>query len=106
MQIITHTQGSVYNLRKELARQIWLSRTGEMDVLEALENTRDLVILCPADVLDIADRLQHKILNQITKKYGKVKAAQRGIDMPDVRVGAVKTREYLSAIRLPVNMIG
>ena len=96
----------IFNFRKELARQVWAARSGQMDMLEALENTRDLVALCPEHIIEIADRLQHKVMNQITKKYGKIKAQSRGIDMSDMRVPSVNTREYLQAVKLPSYMVG
>lgn len=96
----------IFNLRKELAKQIWAARSGEMNVAEALENTRDLVVLCPEHMIEIADRLQHKVMNQITKKYGKIKMERKGFNMSDVRVAAVNTREYLQAVKLPAYMVG
>lgn len=97
--------GSVYNLRKELARQIRLVRKGAINVAEALENTRDLVTYCHDSIIDDADRLQHKIMNQITKQYGKLSLKKRGLEYQEIRTPGVKTRDYLPSIKLN-NRIG
>jgi len=96
----------IFNLRRELAKQVWAARSGEMNVAEALENTRDLVALFPEHMIETADHLQHKVMNQVTKKYGKIKTQLRGIDVSDIRVAAVNTRQYLPAIKLPAYMVG
>ncbi len=103
---MTETEMRAYNLRHELAKQLWNARSGNINVAEALENTRDLVVLMPEDMIGIADRLQHKVLNQITKKYGKICLMRKGLECSDLRVTRVPSRMFLGAVRLPQDMIG
>lgn len=103
---LNEVEKKTFNLRHELAKQIWNARRGQIDVAEALENTRDLVAMFPDELIEIADKLQHKIMNQVTKTYGKICLQRKGIEANDLKVPAVKTRFYLGAIQLPANMIG
>lgn len=97
--------GAIFNLRKELARQIKLVRIGKINVAEASENTRDLVLCCHPSIMDDADRLQHKIMGQITKQYGKHQLIKSGIECNDIKTPSVKTRSYLPSHR-PKNRLG
>lgn len=103
--VFRNSIGAIYNLRKELARQFWLARKGKIEILVALENTRDLVAICQKNIIDVADRLQHKVMNQITKKYAKTQLNKKGVSTDDIKVSAVNTRIYCPSIKLK-NMIG
>lgn len=105
-ELMTIVEKMTYNLRHELARHVWAARKGTLDVFEANENTRDLVALMPSDIMDAADKLQHKVLGQITKKYGKICLTRKGIACDDVRVPKVDTRKYLGSVQLPAGMVG
>jgi hypothetical protein len=104
--LMSEAEKKTFNLRKELAKHIWNARRGQINIAETLENTRDLVSLCPNDIIEIADRLQHKIMAQITKIYGKICLQRKGFKVDDLKSPSVKTRFYLNAVRLPQNMIG
>jgi hypothetical protein len=103
---MTIIEQRIYNLRHELAKQAWNARHGNMDVLSASENTRDLVALFPDDMIEVADRLQHKIMNQLTKIYGRKKLISKGINCCDIAVSRIATRAYLHSVRLSSGMIG
>jgi hypothetical protein len=103
---MTSLMQKTYNLRKELARQIWNARSGQINIAEALENTRELVSLFPDEIMEIANALQHKIMNQAAKVYGKICLRKKGIDADGVKAPAVKSRFYLGAVMLPENYIG
>ncbi len=101
---------AVYNLRKELARQMWIVRRKaqkkmKIDLLEALENTRDLVVLC-LGVQNAANTLQHKIMRQLTLYINKKKLDNQIVDLSQMEFERIKTRKFLPSVKLPKNYIG
>jgi hypothetical protein len=99
-------EGRLFNLRKELARCIWMVRNGAIDVFEVTENTRDLVAMCPEDILEEANKLCHDVMKQITKKYGRYQIEKLGLKVEKFKISAIKPREYTIRIKLPKNFIG
>lgn len=96
----------IYNLRKELARQIWAARKSEINLAEANEYSRDLVAVCPDNIIEAANNLHHKIMGQIHLFLGKKYLVHHNIKLKKTKVSAVKTRDYLGTVRLPKNIVG
>ena len=103
---LTEIETRIFNLRKELARQLWKARKGTLDVFEAYENSRDLVALFPDEYIEIADKLQHDVSKQMTRIFGKIQLARKGLDHSSITKPSLKTRPILKAVRLSPNMIG
>ena len=103
--VVTEEQKRLFNLRKELSRHIWDARHGCIDTLVANENTRDLVALCPDTHIEAADRLQHKVMSQITVIAGRLYLRARGAEVERF-VAPVKTRLIAWQGRMPAGMIG
>jgi len=81
------------NLRHELARWIWMARRAPINRLEAEDNLRTLVSLCPDEVCEKADRLMHDVKNQLTKLHGRAQLLARGVD-PMIRCSALRMVEF------------
>lgn len=96
----------IYNLRKELARQLWAARSGNIDVFEASENTRDLVALCPEKIIDSADKLQHAVMNQITMKVGQMIMMKKWGKKIDVKVKRIASRGIWADFKFGEGFIG
>lgn len=102
----TTESARIYNLRKELARQLWLARSGNIDTAEASHNIRTLASLCVGKQKEQARLLIHKVMTQITKKYGYDVMVRNNVEIEKPKIYPVKTRDYLQAVRLGKGMIG
>jgi len=96
----TNVIKAIYNLRHELARQLWAARHGECDGVETSDNTRTLVTLCHHTIMDRADKLQHAVCIQISITHNRQKLIRRGENVDDIRPHAIRTRDYLPAIKI------
>lgn len=79
----------MHNLRHELARWLKIARREPINRLEAEDNLRELVALCPEEILGAADKLKHDVCNQLTKLHSRAQLLLRGID-PKIRINALK----------------
>ena len=85
--------GRMQNLRHELARWIWIARHNPINRLEAEANLRELVSLCPDEIVEKANKLMHDVKNQLTKLHGRAQFLAKGID-PMIRCSALRMREF------------
>jgi hypothetical protein len=102
----THTpQFRSFNLRKELARCLWLARKNTLNILEAQDNCRSLVALCPEPILDLANHLLHAVFNQIQKIYGRHYFKKNGLNHRQ-HIQPIATRSILWLGNIPDGYLG
>ena len=105
---ISHPMALNY-LRQELARFVRLARKGAIEnLMEINYYIRVLVLRCPENLRDMADKLQHKIINhQVTKYYCKYNMEKRGVDCSDIKVTSMRSRDIAwTGFRLSKDYIG
>jgi len=83
----------MHNLRHELARRLWEARKRPVDTVEVSDNLRELVALCPDEIIERANRLMHDVRNQINNLH-MISQFEDKSQVAGIRVHALKMREF------------